>query len=533
MGLIRRRASIDDGPQEGQCSADRDQSSLSVQNSEFYLDEGASLEITGSQSSLLFPRWTCVKHCTDKRHALIIISGEEVILNHRSLVSIDDRMFIRFTAGLPEISADGLSMELLFNDTSSEPKEVTIATFNLEGGAQTSLWRQADLDISYLSGRKGNFGIRCLPGPLNDPRGDWLAISDLCIAREDRMPLTKARSFFNLRSRNEIEHFSHVYRHSMYSEKQRSLAESAKGHSRTLKKWRLDDGCGHEGNKDRMRTVNPTPGETPYDYGMRLLAANIPQPSPDFLGHLKKLSEKPGRVRILSLCSGAARIEADFASRAGPSVEWSLLDINPDLLDMASEQFASGLKLDLIEGNVNELMFSDEKWDVIMCVSAMHHIVELERLMEFCFRSLKPEGEFWSLGEYVGRNGNRLWPDAMEEANSIFRELPERYRINRNTKKVDDVMPPNDYSVGCFEGIRSEDIESLLNRWFVPVDVYRRNCFLWRMLNLAYCNNYDLNKDEDREWIVRMVEKELAHFRKGGRPTELFGIYRPRPLDIS
>ncbi len=510
--------------------SDRDVQTADHRGGEFYLDDETHMEITGPSMTIPFPRWKGIDHCIDRRHSLIVIAGEEVRIIARLAVSNDDRIFVRFAAGLPNISDDGLTLELVFFPTPTGTSEIPIASFYLEGGEQGPYWREAELGITHLSGREGNVGIRCLPGPLNDPRGDWLAISDLCIAREDRMALTKARSFQGLRSRNEIEHFSHVYRHSMYTQNQRSQAEMAKGIVRPLRKWRTLDESDRDDTNGQIKMVEPTPGETPYDYGMRLLAANIPQPSPDFLGHLEKLVERQGRVRILSLCSGAARIEADFASRAGPSVEWSLLDINPDLLRMASEQFAPELKLDLIEANVNELSFNDEKWDVIMCVSAMHHVVELERLMEFCHRSLNPDGEFWSLGEYVGRNGNRLWPDALAEANSILMDLPEKYRRNRNTSQVDTEMPTNDYSVGCFEGIRSEDIEPLLDRWFVPVDVYRRNCFLWRLLNQAYCDNYDLNENKDREWIYRMVEREMAHFRKGGRATELFGIYRPRPF---
>lgn len=182
----------------------------------------------------------------------------------------------------------------------------------------------------------------------------------------------------------------------------------------------------------------------------------------------------------------------------------------------------------LIEANVNELDFSGEKWDVILCVSALHHIVELERVLKFCHDSLNEGGEFWSIGEYVGRNGNRLWPEARYEANQVFERLPEQYRLNRHTNQVDHEIPDNDYSVGCFEGIRSEDIESILDKWFHPVDVCRRNCFLWRLINLAYSDNFNILKSDDRSRIISMVNAEAAHFQAGGRGTELFGVYRPR-----
>jgi SAM-dependent methyltransferase len=202
--------------------------------------------------------------------------------------------------------------------------------------------------------------------------------------------------------------------------------------------------------------------------------------------------------------------------------------MNADLLGLASRQFASVTRLDLIEANVNELTCSGEKWDVILCVSALHHVVELERVMKFCHDSLDDGGEFWSIGEYVGRNGNRLWPEARYEANKLFKQIPARYRWNHHANRTDEELPDNDCAVSTFEGIRSEEIESALDKWFSPVDVYRRNCFLWRLVNLAYADNFDVQKSEDRSWIIRMVNAELTYFRSGGRATELNGVYRPR-----
>jgi ubiquinone/menaquinone biosynthesis C-methylase UbiE len=188
-----------------------------------------------------------------------------------------------------------------------------------------------------------------------------------------------------------------------------------------------------------------------------------------------------------------------------------LLDINTELLDMASSQFSSSIQVDLIEADVNELSDTDETWDIILCVSALHHIVELEKVVRFCHHSLDPDGEFWSIGEYVGRNGNRLWPGAYDEANRFFKNLPEKFRFNHHSRQIDPVIPDNDYSVGCFEGIRSEEIEPILDRWFHRQEVYKANCFLWRLVNLAYSDNYKMNDPEDISWIVKAVQSEISH----------------------
>lgn len=499
----------------------------------FYLDEHSIFDISGTPSNIQFPRWMQIAHCVDKRMALILVAGEMINLTDTLAISKDTHFYIRYSAGVPTISQDGLLCEILFVERDQTDSPRLVATLSLTGGRQSVDWRVADFDISFLARLKGHLAVRCHPGLEGDPTGDWLAVSDLCIAREDQLPLIRARSFHDLRSRNEIEHFSSVYRHSLYSTVQDQRAEMAAGQSRPVRKLASGNAKEIAQNAYLIADVEPLPGESPYGYASRLLAESIPQPPPDFAGRLQAKSETGGVIRVLSLCSGAARIEAGYAAQVGNNVEWSLLDINVDLLGLASKQFAPSVKLDLIEANVNELSYSGEKWDIILCVSALHHIVELETLVKFCHDSLNENGEFWSLGEYVGKNGNRLWPDAKVEANKYLLQLPEQYRINRHSNQVDVEIPDNDYSVGCFEGIRSEDIEPVLDRWFYPVEVYRRNCFLWRLINLAYSDNFDLYNAGDRKWIVGMVNAEVNHFRAGGRGTELFGVYKPRLLSVS
>ena len=154
----------------------------------------------------------------------------------------------------------------------------------------------------------------------------------------------------------------------------------------------------------------------------------------------------------------------------------------------------------------------------------------LAKLVEAVLNQILEAQVVESIGENIGRNGNRLWPDAREVGNEFFRQLPERLRLNSHTGIVDFEIPDKDYSVGCFEGIRSEDIESTLDIWFQQGHIYRRNCFLWRIVNLAYSDNYDLMSIIDRSWLKQAVRAEYVYYKNGGRGTELHGVYRPRVI---
>lgn len=499
---------------------------------QFFLDEASSLfDINGSQEGLDFPRWMHITHCSDQRYAINIIAGEEMLINTPVAISRDSRLFIRYAASLPEISNGGLICDISFlaPDHSTQHDTIySIAALPVAGGKQNEYWMSAEFDIGCLTGRQGQFCISCQSVFQVGSEGNWLAISDLCIAPKDQLSLMKSRSSKELRIKNEVEHFNLVYKHNMYTEVQDKQSELAGGKVRSIRKLK-SLGIMHKiTDEDSIQKSEPISNETACNYANRLLSESVIQTQPDFQKLLMQRAKIGDRVRVLSLCCGAARIEAGYSAHVNENVEWSLLDINKDLLGMASAQFSPSVKIDLIQADVNDLSYTGEKWDIILCVSALHHVVELEKLISFCHYSLNKGGEFWSIGEYVGRNGNRLWPDAYEEADKFFKTLPEKFRLNQHTNQVDQIIPNKDYSVGFFEGIRSEDIEPILDRWFHQKDVYKANCFLWRLMDLAYSDNYNMSDSEDLSWVLKALKAEMTYFQNGGKGTALYGVYSPR-----
>jgi SAM-dependent methyltransferase len=210
-------------------------------------------------------------------------------------------------------------------------------------------------------------------------------------------------------------------------------------------------------------------------------------------------------------------------------VSLTLLDMNPDLLNRATQRLSQSCAVEGILADVNELDLEGRRFDVILCVSGLHHVVELEHVFEEVAAGLRDDGEFWSIGETLGRYGGRMWPESYEVANAFFRRLPRKYRVNRMTGNVvDEDLGDMDYSIGCFEGIRCESIEPVLDRYLTPVDVCRHNCTLFKLFSPTYSDNYDTRSADDRALIEEAVDREIALFRQGGRPIELNGVYRRR-----
>ncbi|MDB5980209.1 MAG: class SAM-dependent methyltransferase [Pseudomonas sp.] len=340
----------------------------------FLLDENAVFDVHSTYSLTASPRWMYPTHLKEARYSLVLTAGESLQSSEFCVFS-DSRIYLRFSAALPEISLDGLTCSLSFLDVCGNAR-LQIGTFEVLGGTACSGWRIVELDLSWLAGASGRLLVECGPGPENDPTADWLALSDICISRMHEQKVLLARTHHEVRVKNEIAHFSAAYRNELYSKVQDRQSQATGGVVRNIRQLKAAVDIQLGGNVD-MKIMEPTEGEAAYTYATRLLRTCLADSPPDYKARLREKVKHHGTLKVLSLCSGAARIEAGFAAAVPDGIEWSLLDINEDLLHMAAKQFSPQTPLDLIVANANELSPTGERWDVIICVSALHHLVEL------------------------------------------------------------------------------------------------------------------------------------------------------------
>ena len=159
---------------------------------------------------------------------------------------------------------------------------------------------------------------------------------------------------------------------------------------------------------------------------------------------------------MLSLCSGTAGIERGILEAAGVPIEITLFDINENLLAQAADVVAPYARAFGVAGDVNTVSTAQfaTRFDVVAFVSGLHHVVELEHVLQTVSSLLEEQGEFWLIGEQIGRNGNRLWPESREVVDRLFATLPEPFRRNAHSGAIDNTMPDSDFSSVTFEGIR-------------------------------------------------------------------------------
>ena len=468
-----------------------------------------------------FERWRELAHCAERRRFFILLAGESVRLPIFQ-VEADSTLLLSFMLGLPQVSLDGLTLDVSVLD-GFEGNRFNLLTVPLKNDSAGVLPQRLSLSLSCFSDRQIIIEVACNAGPEGDPLGDWLALDQIVVGPERLLTLGCARSSAAWRMVNEAAHFAGIYDHKMYR-------TATVPHKANQVQWiSLQDIASPPSQTSKGRTADvllpgPEGGENANAYAHRVLGHLIRVTPPDFSERLRRLAGG-APVRMLSLCSGAARIEAQLIAASGVKVELTLVDTNRDLLEQAADQMPANADVRLIVADVNQLPLMPGRFDVAVCVSGLHHLVELESVLSGINVALRTGGEFWSVGEQVGRNGSRLWPDDYEIANELFRTLPEQFRRNLNTGAIDERLPNADCSAGCFEGIRSEELLSLLDRFFQRADVYVRNVFLWRFVDFAYVDNYRLDIADDLACLQRLVLAEHECWQSGGIPSELHGVF--------
>jgi len=388
--------------------------------------------------------------------------------------------------------------------------------------------QELDLALAGLAGREGTLRVTA-----SNPSACQLLEFRVCAA--SRRGRLNAFTGYPERLKNELQHFSaDAYTHAMYGSSAASTAAGGPVASARPQQADLDDWAQTVRTRSRqaLAEMPAEPGELAFVYAMRTLSALVPPHGRTFVERAADLSrQRP--LRMLSLCAGAARIEEEILAQCEGPVQLTLVDASAELLQRAAGRLGARRadhRIECLVGDVNQGLPGEGQYDIIICVSALHHVADLERVLAQINLRLAEDGQFWSIGEQIGRNGNRLWPDALAAANQALAALPAHLRRNAHTGEVDEVLSDRDYSVGCFEGVRSQELEELMERYLVLAESYKRNAFLWRLVDATYTDNYDLTRADDLAHLRELIAAEVTHWACGGRSTEFYGVFRRKTV---
>ena len=243
------------------------------------------------------------------------------------------------------------------------------------------------------------------------------------------------------------------------------------------------------------------------------------------------------RLAFLSIGAGNCDMEISVAkelkAQGYSNFFLECLEINEVMLErgrLLAEQENVGEYLKFTHGDFNAWV-SRVKYDGIMTNQSLHHVLNLEHLLDQIKAALNEKAVF-VISDIIGRNGHMRWPEAMEVINELWQELPESHKFNHALKRYEPAYENWDCSVEGFEGIRAQDILPLLMKEFefekfVPfgnvIDIF---------VDRAFGHNFDPNSEWDCDFIDRVHRIDEEGFQSGRlTPTHLMATVSKQGTD--
>ena len=225
------------------------------------------------------------------------------------------------------------------------------------------------------------------------------------------------------------------------------------------------------------------------------------------------------QIKGLTLGSGAGRHEKKL-SAYGVVEEWTSIDLVENPLDKSSKSLDNIFLI----GDLNFMELPHEAFDLIYCRGILHHIVNLEHLINQIFRSLKSNG-YLVVYEYVGVEKwqwSRKHIQLLEKCSIPFIKKSNR-KLSFRKKSIGQM------NSRPLESIRSSEIPAIINNYFKPLHEV-----LWNKMLYPFTNSrVKIKGNEDPDFINRMISFALDLEEKYKNdntlsPTELFGVYEKK-----
>ena len=260
-----------------------------------------------------------------------------------------------------------------------------------------------------------------------------------------------------------------------------------------------------------------------WDYWFIYLARNVWKT--DFAREVVDYASRLSNPRILSLGCGYGGHELNIARLLTPPFELVGVDLNPHIFSQAQDEAReASLNIRFDAGDLNFLQIDRDCFDIIYAHASLHHVINLEKLMLQIRGGLKKGGRLIVV-DMIGRNRSLFWKENRDFAKDVIREMPSRYKSFMHI--LDRLRWGFDVDHGM-EGVRQEEIEPEILKYFTPVKCFKYGSFM-RMIcaNKHIGANINPDKDEDRRYLESLFRLDLEQIELGRlRPTEMFAVFR-------
>ena len=264
----------------------------------------------------------------------------------------------------------------------------------------------------------------------------------------------------------------------------------------------------------------------------RFEAFSFSTPDAFFTAQLTKLNKaKP--LRILALGSGRADLELSIGSalRDAGFADFQIHGVDLTLhavKDARNKAAALGIAGHFVfeQADLNHWK-ADAEYDVVLANHCLHHVVQLETLFAQVQICLKRSNGLFLVADMIGRNGHQLWPESPAEVRGFWAQLPAKQRFDRAAGKVENSFVNYDCAQVGFEGVRAQDILSLLCSSFEFELFLPYGGIVIPMIERRTGWNFDVENADDLAFVDRAEAREQALFQDLTiKPTQMVAAMR-------
>ena len=271
-------------------------------------------------------------------------------------------------------------------------------------------------------------------------------------------------------------------------------------------------------NKYLLPMIRPFGFIHPDDFFIKQLAKAVP-------------TDANTCARFISLgagnCDTEVRVAQGLIAMGISNFTIECVELNPAMLERGRALAAeTGLHAHVlpVEGDFNKWQ-PTQPYHAVMANQSLHHVLALEHLFDAILAAIKPSNGVLVTSDMIGRNGHMRWPEALSIVEEYWLTLDEKYKKNRQLKRVENEFVNWDCSTEGFEGIRAQDILPLLNQQFHFDLFIPFGNVVAPFVDRSFGPNFDINNADDRAFIDAVHARDEAEIASGRiKPTQMFAV---------
>lgn len=184
----------------------------------------------------------------------------------------------------------------------------------------------------------------------------------------------------------------------------------------------------------------------------------------------------------LSLGCGSGRAERRLLKQ-GVCREFTGVDVAEAAIAEARSTAASeGLPIHYLCQDLNAIDLGDLRFDLVVCQTILHHVLQLEHVLDEIERVLAPDGVLY-VHDYIGETQFQFSDARLHWYNAVLQVLPEPLRTSRMRPRpsTEVVRPTPGKLASPFEAIRSGEISGLLKERFEVIECLEHRTIMDRV----------------------------------------------------